>query len=136
MNEFGRFTYMWWKNDRGSPSEAKSMEKVVGYMRSRGAAHAFSMNALLQWQITFYSRESVEARWIANVDRYPAYIHDVDRALDAGEPVAIVGYVGFTGGLERMVPNPQEIAEIDGKYFVYMRPDKALLRNLRFRFAD
>jgi hypothetical protein len=102
-------------------------------MRSQRAACAFSTNALLQWQIMFYSRESVIARWTANIDRYPAYVSEVDRALASGERVAVVGYVGFTGGLENLVSNPSAITEIDRKYFVYLDADRPLLERAGFR---
>jgi hypothetical protein len=135
MNEFANYTYMWWTNTDSTPSEARTLRKVIGYMRTRGVSHAFAMNALLQWPITFYSGETVIARWRARFDRYPAYISAVDGALDNGEPIAIVGYAGYTYGLEGMVRNPQEIIIVDGKYFVYVGADKDLLRRAGFQFA-
>jgi hypothetical protein len=135
MNEFARYTYMWWTNSRNTPSEARTLQKVVDQLRSRGVTHAFAMNALLQWTITFYSRETVIARWKADVDRYPAYGREVDRALDAGEPVAIVGYAGYTYGLEQKVSDPQRIIEIDGKYFVYFGVDRDLLWETGFHLS-
>ena len=116
------------------PSEVKQMNTVVGFIRMKGASHAFSTHGLLQWQLMFYSKETIVARWHVEVDRFPAYVREVDRALQAGEPVALVGYVGFTGGLEKMIANPETIFTVDDRYFVYMNPDKDLLRNLRFRF--
>jgi hypothetical protein len=135
MAEFTHFSYMWWTNSVNTPSEAHTLERVINTMRSKGATCAFSMNALLQWQIMFYSRESVISRWMADVDRYPPYISQVDRALANGERVAIVGYVGYTGGLEDLVRNRQAITEIDKKYFVYVGADRQLLERARFRFA-
>jgi hypothetical protein len=135
MNEFARYAYMWWTNSRNSPSETRTLRKVIDHMRSRGVTHAFAMNALLQWPITFYSGETVIARWKADADRYPAYITKIDRALERGEPVAIVGYVGYTQGLERMVRNPEAIINVDGKYFVYFGADKDLLRTAGFHFS-
>ena len=82
------------------------------------------MHPLLQWTITFYSDEGVIARWKADRDRYPPYIRAVDAALDAGDPVAIVGYAGYTYGLERQVRDPGMIVAIDGKYFVYLGADR------------
>jgi hypothetical protein len=134
MNEFANYNYMWWTNSRESPSETKTLRKVIGYMRSRGVTHAFAMNALLQWPITFYSDETVIARWKADRDRYPPYIRKIDRSIDRGEPIAIVGYVGYTYGLERMVANPDAIVNIDGKYFVYVGAGKDLLRRAGFEF--
>jgi len=136
MVEFAHFSYMWWANSSDGPSEAQTLERVINTMRSNGATQAFSTNALLQWQIMFYSRESVVARWTAAADRYPPYIREVDRALAGGERVAIVGYVGYTGGLERLVRNPQAIVDIDRKYFVYIGADRRVLDQAGFRFAQ
>lgn len=134
MTEFRHYTYMWWTNSRNTPSESRSMQKVIDHMKSHGVTHAFAMNALLQWPITFYSHEDILARWKGDRDRYPPYIRKIDHALERGEPVAIVGYVGYTYGLERMVANPNAIANIDGKYFVYIGADKDLLRRVGFEF--
>jgi hypothetical protein len=134
MNEFANYSYMWWTNAANSPSETKTLRKVIGYLQSRGVTHAFAMNALLQWPITFYSDETVVARWKADRDRYPPYIKKIDRAVDRGETVAIVGYVGYTYGLERLVSNPDAIVNIDGKYFIYVGADKDLLRRAGFEF--
>jgi hypothetical protein len=133
MTEFARHSDMWWTNGRNSPSEAVTLRKVIDVMRSRGVTRAFAMNALLQWPITFYSGETVIARWKAEPDRYPPYVRAVDRALDRGDRVAIVGYAGYTYGLEQMVSDPQTIITVDGKYFVYIGADKNLLRKLGFR---
>jgi len=134
MYEFANYTYMWWTNSRHSPSETRTLQKVIDQLRSRGVTHAFAMNALLQWTMTFYSRETVIARWKGDRDRYPPYIAKIDRALDRGDTVAIVGYAGYTYGLERMVVNPDAIVNIDGKYFVYVGAGKDLLRRAGFEF--
>jgi hypothetical protein len=46
-----------------------------------------------------------------------------------------VGYVGYTYGLDRMVPDPHAIINVDGKYFIYFGADKNLLRRAGFRIA-
>ena len=135
MREFSGYTFMWWTNGPGTPSETKTLNKVIGYMASHGVTRAYSTNALLEWTITFYSRESIITRWKGDRDRYPPYIVAVDRALEAGRPVAIVGYTGFTYGLEKLVPNPDDIVNIDGKYFVYLNPDRELLSRAGFRLV-
>jgi hypothetical protein len=93
------------------------------------------MNILLPWSITFYSNEGIIARSKGSRDRYPPYVTAVDRALEAGRPVAIVGYVGYTYGLERLVPDPKAIVDIDGKYFVYIAPDRELLQRAGFQLV-
>lgn len=133
--EFRDFSYMW-KNPKNSLSEAKRMEVLIYYLRVKGATRAFSVNALLQWQIMFYSREEVIARWMTDVDRYPAYIKEANRALADGETIAVVGHVGATGGLENLVGNPEAIFRVDDKYFVYVGADRELLKRLNFRFVN
>jgi len=132
MTEFSRYSYMWWTNAADTPSETRTLRTVIGHLRSRGVTRVFAMNALLQWQVTFYSGETVIARWKTMRERYPPYITEVDRALENGEPIAIVGYTGYTYGLERIVPDPQTIVGVDGKYFVYVGADKDLLRRAGF----
>ena len=134
--EFSQYSYMWWHNDRGTPSEARTLEHVVDYMKSRGVSHAYSMHALLQWQISFYSRESVIARWKVTDDRYPRYITQVDGALSQGQPIALVGYVGYTSGVENFIPDRRAVVEFDGKYFVLVGAERELLRTLGFRFSN
>ena len=135
MREFAGYSYMWWTNLPGSPSETKTLRKLIGYMQSRGVADAYAMNMLLPWSITFYSNEGVITRWKGSRDRYPPYVTAVDRALEAGRPVAIVGYVGYTYGLEQLMPDPKDIVDIDGKYFVYVGPDRDLLNRAGFRLT-
>ena len=135
MREFAGYSYMWWTNGPSSPSETRTLHKVIGYMQARGVKRAYAMNLLLPWAITFYSNETIITRSKAVHDRYPPYVTAVDRALETGAPVAIVGYIGYTYGLERLVPDPREIVDIDGKYFVYISPDRELLNRAGFRLV-
>ena len=132
MTEFSRYSYMWWTNTADTPREGKTLQKVIGALRSRGVTHAFTINALLQWQITFYSGESVVARWKTMRERYPPYVTEVDRALANGEPVAIVGYTAYANDIERIVPDPQTIVDVDGKYLVYFGAHEDVLRKGEF----
>jgi hypothetical protein len=135
LREFAGYSYMWWTNTPSSPSETRTVHTLIGYLQSRGVTRAYAMNILLPWSITFYSSETVIARSKGSRDRYPPYVTAVDRALEAGRPVAIVGYVGYTYGLERLVPDPQNIVNIDGKYFVYLSPDRELLQRAGFQLT-
>jgi hypothetical protein len=135
MREFAGYTFMWWTNTPNSPSETKTLRTVIGYLESRGITRVYSMNQLLEWQIDFYSGEQVIARSRDWRGRYPSYIVAVDRALETGRPVALVGYTGFTHGLEKLVDDPQAIVDIDGKYFVYLAPDRDLLTRTGFRLV-
>jgi hypothetical protein len=102
------------------------------------------MNGMLDTQLTFYSDERVISR-TDPLGKYPPYVKEVDRALAAREPIAVVGYTNqsgapgcwnvpiCTGGIERMVP-PESIFTVDDKYFVYVGANRDLLDRLGFRF--
>ena len=134
MIEFREFSFMW-TNPKNSLSETARLKRVVDYMRAKGVRHAFSMHPLLQWQVMFYSDEQIISRWTSEVERYPAYVREMDGAVADGEPIALVGYVGDTHGLENMVSR-EAIFTVDNRYFVYVGADKALLKKLRFQFVD
>jgi len=147
MFEFKGFSYLW-KNPPNSLTEAKRMRQVINYLKARGVRHTFSTNGLLDSQLIFYSDEEVLSRWASAADRYPVYVHEVDRALTNGEPVAVVGYTNTsgapgcwdipicTGGIESIVANPEAIFTLDDKYFVYADANKELLRLLHFQLPD
>jgi hypothetical protein len=102
------------------------------------------MNGLLEWQLMFYSDEQIIARFQSAHDRYQPYMDEVDAALKRGEPVAIVGYTDTSGapgcwdvpicsgGIQSMVPDPERIFTVDGKYFVYTGATRELLDRLHF----
>jgi hypothetical protein len=118
----------------GGLSEEKRLDAAIAHMQMKGAGHAISLHPLLQWQVTFYSREAVVARWTYPVDRYPPYVSAVDRAVREGAPVAVIGYTGATRGLETLVTDPRSIVTVDGRYVVYVGADRAMLEKLGVRF--
>ncbi len=143
MLEFRAFSFLW-TNPPGSWSESRRLQQVINALQSRGVRHVYSMNGLLDTQLIFYSNEQVISRWASADDRHPAYEREVDRALENGERVAVVGYTNAsgapgcwdvpicTGGIEGLVPDPDAIFTVDRKYFVYVGVNKALLRQLHF----
>lgn len=145
LREFGDFNYLW-TNPPQRWTEARRLQQVFGYLKVKDVSHVFSMNGMLDSQLVFYSNEQVVSRWADPLGRYPAYVKAVDHALVIGEPVAVVGYTNgsgapgcwdvpiCTGGVERLVANPESIFTVDGKYFVYVGADRALLEKLGFRF--
>jgi hypothetical protein len=147
MREFSEFNYLW-KNPPNRWTEARRLQQVIGYLTVKDVNRVFSMNGLLDTQLMFYSNEKILARWTYPVSRYPAYTTAVNRALADGETVAVVGYTHTsgapgcwdipicTGGLERLVANPESIFTVDDKYFVYVGADRDLLEKLGFRFWD
>ena len=64
-----------------------------------------------------------------NCDSLP----EVDRALEAGEPVAVVGYARPMREIVRAAGEHEAVA-IDDRYFVLLRADRDRLTSLGFRF--
>jgi hypothetical protein len=147
MREFREFNYLW-NNPPDRWSERKRLQQVFGYLTVKDVSHVFSMNGLLDTQLVFYSDEKILARWTNPVGKYHPYVKEVNRALAAGEPVAVVGYTHTSGapgcsdvpicsgGLENMIPDPESMFIVDGKYFVYVGANRDVLRKLGFRFWD
>lgn len=130
--EAGRFAYLWNRSDDGVREKDRLM-RVIMYLRAHGIRHVFATNGLLQWQLMFYSGEGLVARYMTDRDRYPPYVAEVDRALAAGEPVALVGYATPVREIVRTAPDGTAIA-VDDRYFVALGSDKDRLNGLGFRF--
>jgi hypothetical protein len=133
--EFSSYAYLWNRPNDGV-SERARLQRMVDHLESHGVRHVFSTNGLLQWQLMFYSREAVTARYTSPRDRYQAYVTAVDRALEAGEPVAVVGYARPMRDLLIKRAGSHDALAIDDRYFVYLGPDKDLLTSLGFRFVE
>ncbi len=67
------------------------LRTLIRELEERQVAGVYSMDALLQWQLLFYGNESFPVRFASPVDRRPEYPREVDAALAAGRPVALVG---------------------------------------------
>lgn len=130
--EAAGYAYLWTLTDDGV-REKDRLARAIDFLRANGVRHVFSTNGLLQWQLMFYSDEALVARYRSDRDRYPAYVAEADRALAAGEPVAIVGYAAPMRDLVRAAPEGQALS-IDDRYFVVLGADKARLTDLGFRF--
>jgi hypothetical protein len=130
--EAANYAYLWALPADGV-REKDRIGRVIAFLQAHGIRHVFSTNGLLQWQLMFYSDEALVARYRYDRDRYPEYVAEVDRALAAGEPVAIVGYANPVRDLVHGAPEGRGLA-IDDRYFVYRGADKAGLTHLGFRF--
>ena len=132
MTEFRRFLFITPTIANGV-SEAERLDALIHYLQTKGVRHAFSTNKLLQWQISFYSRETVIARWVDGIDRYPPYIREIDNALKAGETIAIVGYAGaMQGRLDKELSRIRGVVTIGDRYIAYIGASEELLRRLGF----
>ncbi len=144
--EFRSFNFLW-TNPPQRWTEAKRLQQVFNYLQVKDVRRVFSKNGMLDTQLSFYSNERVISR-SDPLGKYPPYVREVDQALASGETVAVVGYTNqsgapgcwdvpiCTGDIEHLVPNPESIFTVDGKYFVYVGANKELLTRLGFRFWD
>ena len=94
---------------------------------------------MLQWVIMFVSREQVVARWLHPTDRVPEYPAAVDRALRAGQRVAIVGRAAHALPLGNALrhagyPNlrPRVIADT---FFILLDPSPFIVQSLGFQLG-
>jgi hypothetical protein len=145
-SEFKAFNFLW-TNPPQRWTESRRLQQVFNYLYVKDVRRVFSKNGMLDPQLTFYSNERLLSRSDPH-GKYPPYVKEVDRALADGETVAVVGYTNqsgapgcwdvpiCTGGIERLVPNPEAIFTVDDKYFVYVGANKELLTRLGFRFWD
>jgi hypothetical protein len=117
-------------------TEAQRLDTLIHYLHTKGVRHVFSMNELLQWQISFYSRETVIARSTGQIDRYPPYIREINNALKAGATIAIVGYADWPRGPDRELSRTGGIVTIGDRYVAYVGPSEELLRRLGFRLRN
>ena len=60
--------------------ERARLQRVIDYLEAHGVRHVFSAHGLLQWQLMFYSREGIVARYLGDRDRYPPYVASGPRA--------------------------------------------------------
>ncbi len=113
-----------------------SIAVLTGELVDRQIFHVYSLSPTLQWQIMFYSHEQVKARWIDPKDRVPFYPSSVDRALFAGNRVALVGerfeVDSANGRWDRLGIPESRLARISN-YFIFENPSPQMLEKLGFQ---
>ena len=114
------------------PDEGDVLE-LVGLLGDEGIRRAYTTDALLQWMVMFYRNETILCRWQDAGDRIPALPREVDRALYAGEPVAIIGMMGSLGTLADPDSGLAVYAFPDLPFFIAPHPTPAVLERNGFR---
>jgi hypothetical protein len=114
----------------GSDAELE-LERLVETLEANDVQAVYSLHGLLQWQITFYSGESIPARYRYAVDRYPPLIARVDSIRAAGGRTALVGPA-------RMLPAGLEEAvyPVGSDYFALPDPPDRMLRLFGFELPE
>lgn len=73
-----------------SAEEERAIRAVVQTLDARGIRHVFVTHPTLQWNLMFASGGRIAARWVPARDRRPEISGEVNRALAAGERVALI----------------------------------------------
>jgi hypothetical protein len=97
---------------------------LIDKMLAENIHYAYCTGWMLQWQLTFYSKEKIIARHFNIPDRNPTYTKAVDAALYSRLPVAITGYTNEACGIQFPTP-PIEVPQ----YFFYKDPSPKMLEN-------
>jgi hypothetical protein len=116
--------------------EVASMEKLISFLKTKKIRYVYCLPPLLQWNITFASRETILARWIHPQDRVPAYPLEIDKRLFQGEPVALVGFEDDMFSILKKQAYPDSSSNrplvISHRYAVLLSPPVSLIRDLGF----
>ena len=109
-------------------TKRKDLIEAINYMESKDIHYAFCKNGLLQWQVVFYSNESILARYIYNTDRYPPYVKKVTEALssDNGHTALVKFSKSFKEGT---TPNARKFGK---DLVVFLYPDKKRIEDEGF----
>lgn len=103
---------------------------LIDKLEAKNVHHAYVNGGLLQWQLMFYSKERIIARYHPPTDRYPRYIKLVDDALNStSTKVSMVGF--FNPNDTSMSPY---IIPVEGQYYIYENPDEIVLKKYGFVF--
>jgi len=108
---------------------------LLGLIRTLHAERVrgvYSVSGLLQWQILFYGREAVPARFLG-LDRRPEYLDAVNRARATGERTALVGHIPGTGANDLLnSPFRDRVVRVGERFFVVYDPPDAMLQAFGF----
>jgi len=126
----GSATLYQYKDFRINMTPKKDLMMSIDYLKRHNLHYVFCTGPLLQWQLMFYSNESIIARYVYPSDRYPLYVKEVDEALATKrDKTAIYGF-----SVETLELNTDSVTFLSDKYFVVPAPDPALVRYAGFKF--
>lgn len=110
-------------------TDKAELQLLVGELQQNDITHVYTQGPLLQWHISFYSKEQVIARYLYPVDRHMPYIAAVDSCyVSAPGHTALVGYRSQAG-------NDANVVSIGEKYYLYKKPPQNLLDYLGFQIS-
>lgn len=91
----GMFSFYTFKNY--SPENKSELLEVIDELEAKNIHYVFCQPGLLQWQLMFYSNESIIARSLSNIDRYPEYFEKVNDAfVRKDSTIAMIGFSDYS----------------------------------------
>lgn len=107
------------KNYKLSNDDRALLIDATQKLKNRKIHYVFSTDPLLQWHISFYSKEYVIGRYFPPKDRYMPYVISVDSAYNhAPEHTAIIA---------KGLINADNIHQLNAGYAIYPAPEKRRL---------
>jgi hypothetical protein len=138
LRELGRVNTAGFPVAAGTTAGA-ALDALLARLRAEGVRHVYSADPFEQWNVMWASREQITARWFSSSDRVPAYPAAVDRALFAGERVAVVWTVEQTPLLADKIAADEKLrapAVVAGTFNVVVDPGVDTIRRLGFRLNE
>lgn len=121
-------------NGKYPTSEKAELLHLIDYLEKEDVHHVFSTDALVQFQLMFYSNESIVARCLPPFDRYPPYVDAVNHFYlkNGTENMAWVNYFSVwdeknEGLIEK---------KIGERFIVILSPSKQFLQERGFNLPD
>jgi len=111
------------------PATRKQVISCVDYLKKHDIKYVFSNDGLLQWQIMFYSGETIVCRESSMEDRYPEYIKRVNDAfVNDRQHVAVIDNT-----IDLKTVAPEKAISINGIYVV-LQPTDEMIKDMEFKF--
>jgi hypothetical protein len=119
------------KDFRYKAHTKENVVHLIDALTSRNIHHVYCGNALLQWQIMFYSKEDVIARFTSYGERYPKNLKKVNDAFRDNK-----ASVAVTGTLPQRSPYWKHYINIDDQFYINENPSDILLFNYGYDLKD
>lgn len=107
----------------------RNIKKLVSNLEEEKIKYVLSTDGLLQWEIMFYSKEKITARYFSNTDRYMPYINIVNKAIGDGDEFMAI--VGFLDG--KNTNSSKSLIEVDNTFFIKKNVKKDTILDYGFK---
>lgn len=107
-----------------------SLMAVCKELEAKKIEGVFCNDGLLQWQLMFYSKEKLIARFVYPSDRYQPYVQKVNQTFQTKKEAVVM--LGFNNFMPLNANDPRII--VAKNYLVYFQPNEEVLKQYGFQF--